>query len=59
VFSFTWWFIQVQERKVQQQSMGFPEVCTTNAVGDLKHRVGMVVTLQREPSELVGEIVEF
>ena len=33
--------------------------CTKKAVGDLKHRVGMVVTHQWEPSEQGGEIVEF
>ena len=35
------------------------QMCTTKAVGDLKHRVGMVVTCQWEPSKLGGEIVEF
>ena len=33
--------------------------CSTKAVGDLKHGVGVVVTHQWEPSELGGEIVEF
>ena len=33
--------------------------CSTKAMGDLKHRVGMVATRQWEPSELCGEIVEF
>ena len=34
-------------------------MCTTKAVGDLKYRVGMVVTHQWEPSEQGGDIVEF
>jgi hypothetical protein len=29
---------------------------TTKAMGDLKHRVGMVVTRQWEPSELGGDV---
>ena len=34
-------------------------MCTTKAMGDLKHRVGLVMTHLWEPSELGGEIVEF
>jgi hypothetical protein len=33
-------------------------MCTTKAMEDLKHRAGVVVTQQWEPSELGGEIVE-
>ena len=35
------------------------QMCTTKAVGDLKHWIGMVTACQWEPSELGGEIVEF
>ena len=31
------------------------QMCTTKAMGDLKHGVGMVTTRQWEPSELGGE----
>ena len=34
-------------------------MCTTKAMRVLKHGAGVVVTRQREPSELGGEIVEF
>ena len=34
-------------------------MCTTKAMDDLKHRVGVVVTCLWEPSDLGGEIVEF
>ena len=34
-------------------------MCTTKAVGDLKHCVDMVTTGQWESSDLGGEIVEF
>lgn len=34
-------------------------MCTTKAVGDLKHGVGVVVTCQWESIELGGEIMEF
>ena len=34
-------------------------MCTTKAVGALKHRAGIVMTLQWEPSKLGGEILEF
>ena len=34
-------------------------MCTTKAVGDLKHRVGVVATCQWGPIELGGEIAEF
>ena len=34
-------------------------MCTTKAMGVLKHGVGVVVTHQWEPSKLGGEIVEF
>ena len=34
-------------------------MCTTKAVGDLKHGAGVVVTHQWEPSELGVETVEF
>ena len=34
-------------------------MCTTNAMGVLKHGAGVVVTLQWEASELGGEILEF
>jgi hypothetical protein len=53
VFSFTWRLIQIQERKVGQQSVG---VHQEQALGDLKYGVGVLVTHQREPSELSGEI---
>ena len=35
------------------------QMCTTKAVVDLKHRAGIVMTLQWESSKLGGEIVEF
>jgi hypothetical protein len=34
-------------------------MCTTKAIGNLKHRFGVVTTLQWEPIELDGKIVEF
>jgi hypothetical protein len=34
-------------------------MCTTEAVGALKHEAGMEMTCQWEPSELGGETVEF
>ena len=34
-------------------------MCTTKAVGDLKHRAGMVETRQWELSQLGEEILEF
>ena len=34
-------------------------MCTTKAVGDLKHIVVMVTTCQWKPSEMGGETVEF
>jgi hypothetical protein len=33
-------------------------MCTTNDVGDLKHRVAVVTTCQWEPRELGCKIVE-
>jgi hypothetical protein len=33
--------------------------CSTKAMGDLKHRVGMVASRQWEPRELGEQIVEF
>jgi hypothetical protein len=33
--------------------------CSTKAIGDLKHGIGVVITHQWELSELGGEIVEF
>ena len=47
----------VQERKVQQQSVGLPEV-HHKGHGVLKHWVGMAATLLKELSELDGEILE-
>ena len=44
--------VWVQERKVWWQSMGLPE-CTTQAMGDLQHRAGMVMAHQWESSKLV------
>ena len=34
------------------------QMCTTNDVGDLKHRVAVVTTCQWEPRELGCKIVE-
>lgn len=50
--------IHVQERKVQQQCVGLPEVHHKGCEG-LKNRAGVVTTRQWELSELGGETVEF
>ena len=34
------------------------QMCTTKAMGDLKHRAGVVMTCQWELSELGGDILE-
>jgi hypothetical protein len=48
-------FNWVQERKVKGKAW-FCQMCTTKALGDLKHGAGIVATSQWELSELSGEI---
>ena len=50
-----WWLIWVQERKVQWQSMGLPDV-HHKGHGGFEAQVGMVGTRQWEPSELGGDV---
>ena len=55
-FSFMRWLVWVQERYCGKA--WFCQMCNTKAVGDLKHRAGMVTTCQWEPSDLAKTFQE-
>jgi hypothetical protein len=60
VFSFIWLLFWVQERKVCHSSKVWAcLMCTSKALGDLKHGAGMVMTYQRETNDQGGEILGF
>jgi hypothetical protein len=52
-------FISAAYLSSRDKAMAAKHGCTTKAMGDLKHGVGMVMTHQWQASELGGEIVEF
>jgi hypothetical protein len=56
-FSFTWWFNWVKREKHYSKAW-VCLMCTTEAVGILKHGAGVVATQQWKFSKLGEEILE-
>ena len=57
--SFLWWFNWVLERKVQEQSVGLPDVHHKDHGGFEAWGSSHITTCQGKPRELGGEILEF